>query len=218
MVEMFNEFGKSTAGRLVFAAIALLCMFAMAGLMSRNKKFSTKQLTYIAVSLALSTALSFITLFKMPMGGSVTPGSMFFVMLPSFWFGPGIGLLAGITHGLIQLAIEPQIYHPIQVLLDYQIAFGMLGLLPGLIMKVSRKPMIGMILGAIGGVFGRFVMSTISGVVFFAEFAPEGMHPLAYSAGYNGGYNGVELIIIILFLCVPVFVQAVELVGKRARA
>jgi thiamine transporter len=50
-----------------------------------------------------------------------------------------------------------------------------------------KRPFIGVNLGIIG----RFLAHFVSGIVFFAEFAPQGMHPAVYSALYNGGYLAV---------------------------
>jgi thiamine transporter len=45
------------------------------------------------------------------------------------------------------------------------------------------------------GIFGRFICHWLSGLIFFAEYAPAGQHPALYSAIYNGSYLGVELVI-----------------------
>jgi thiamine transporter len=83
--------------------------------------------------------------------------------------------------------IEPFFVHPVQVLLDYPIAFGVLGL-AGLF---SNHPL--------GGVFvaivGRFISHFFSGVIFFAVYAPAGMHPAIYSAIYNGSYLIGEFVV-----------------------
>jgi thiamine transporter len=83
--------------------------------------------------------------------------------------------------------VEPYIFHPAQVLLDYPLAFGALGL-AGFFQK---RPLI----GVVAGITGRFLMHFVSGVVFFGIYAPEGMNPLVYSAIYNGSYLIPELVI-----------------------
>jgi thiamine transporter len=88
---------------------------------------------------------------------------------------------------LVQFALEPYIFNPVQVLLDYPVAFGLLGV-AGFFQK---RPFIGVSLG----IFGRFFAHFLSGIIFFASFAPEGMNPAVYSAVYNGGYMLVELVI-----------------------
>ena len=136
---------------------------------------------------ALSTVLSLIKIYELPQGGSVTAGSM----VPLLWFslrrGAPAGVFACSIYGLIQLILEPFIVNPIQFLLDYPMAFGVLGL-AGLFKKY---PPIGVGVGMIG----RFTFHFLSGVVFFGQYAPQGMSPILYSALYNGGYMTIEFII-----------------------
>jgi thiamine transporter len=155
-------------------------------------EYRTQIFAEIAIFTALSTALSLITFVVFPQGGSVTAGSM----VPMVWLalrrGPKIGIFAGVVYGLVQLAILPQIYYPLQILLDYPIAFGCLGF-AGFFKKYALA-------GVIVAVIGRFVMHLISGAVFFAEFAPAGMNPWVYSAIYNGSYMLPELVISVFFI------------------
>jgi energy-coupled thiamine transporter ThiT len=89
--------------------------------------FRTKVLAEIVAFVAVSTALSYVKVFSLPQGGSVTAGSMVPVIWLSLRRGPKIGIFAGMLYGLVQLVVEPFIYHPVQALLDYPIAFGALG-------------------------------------------------------------------------------------------
>ena len=136
---------------------------------------------------ALATVLSYLKLFSLPQGGSVTAASMVPILWLALRRGPKVGLFAATVYGLVQFALGPYIYHPAQVLLDYPIAFGLLGI-AGFFQK---RPFIGVSLGIIG----RFVAHFLSGIIFFSSYAPEGMHPAVYSAVYNGGYLLVELVI-----------------------
>src|SRR5712692_8229420 len=120
---------------------------------------------------ALSTGLYFTRIFTFPEGGSVTFGSMTPLLLLSLRRGARIGVTAGIVYGLVILYLEPFIYNPVQVLLDYPIA------------------------GSGLGIFGRFVAHFLSGVVFFASFAPQGESPVLYSAVYNASYLVPEFFI-----------------------
>ncbi len=151
-----------------------------------KRKFSTKILAEIVVFVSLATVLSYIKL-GLPQGGSVTAASM----VPIFWLalrrGPKVGLFAATLYGVVQLVVDPMIYYPAQVLLDYPIAFGVLGV-AGFFQK---RIYIGVTLGIIG----RFVAHFFSGIIFFASYVPKGIHPAIYSAAYNGGYMLVELVI-----------------------
>ena len=211
VLEYFVNFSYMTIGRLIYAAAALLCMLIIAGVMARRGRFSAKMLTYAAICIALATALSFVKVFEAPFGGSVTLCSMVFIVLTGYWFGPGVGLLAGITMGLIQFVIDPYIIHPVQMFLDYPIAFGMLGLA-----GLFQKKKFGLYAGVLVGCAGRCAMSTLSGVIFFAEYAPPTMHPLIYSVLYNGSYIGAEMIITMVIITVPVIRSAIQIVQKQA--
>ncbi len=156
--------------------------------------FSTRILSEITIFVALATALSFIIVYTLPQGGSITAGSM----VPIIWLalrrGPKIGLIAGAIHGTIQFAVLPYFIDPIQMLLDYQLAFGVLGL-AGLFKK---QP----IIGAATAITARFIMHFISGVVYWAPLYVPELNPYIYSAVYNGSYLVPELIVsgIIVYL------------------
>ena len=107
--------------------------------------------------------------------------------------------MAALAYGVLQLLIDPYIISFPQMLLDYIFAFTALGL-SGLFSKSKH----GLINGYLLGVFGRFVVATISGVVFFATYAPEFFNnPWAYSACYNGAYIGLEAVITLVILVLP---------------
>jgi len=149
--------------------------------------FSTKILAETVTFVALATVLSFIKLFSLPQGGSVTAASMVPILWLALRRGPKVGLFAATVYGVVQFAFGPYIFHPAQVLLDYPIAFGLLGI-AGFFQNRS-------FLGASLGIIGRFVAHFLSGIIFFASYAPEGMNPAIYSTVYNGGYLLVELVI-----------------------
>jgi len=157
----------------------------------RNERLST--LVEGALMVAAAFALSFVKVFQMPLyGGSVTLGSMVPILVFAARHGVGPGLLAGTIHGLIQLIVEPVIVHPLQVILDYPLAFGLLGLSGLFGQRV--------IAGSIVGITGRFLSHFLSGVVFFASYAPKGMNPYVYSAAYNASYLVPELVISLVIL------------------
>ena len=157
---------------------------------SMQGKTDVRALTYGALCMAMSFVLSYIKLYSMPLGGSVTLASM----LPLLWysnkFGVRNGLIAGAAYGLLQLIQKPEIYHWVQVLLDYPLAFMMLGL-AGSVKNLQ--------LGSVIGVAGRWICHILSGAIFFAEWVPEGWsNAWVYSAAYNGAYLLVDLIICIV--------------------
>jgi thiamine transporter len=151
-----------------------------------NQVFSTKIIAEIVVFVALATVLSYIKIFRLPQGGSVTAASMVPILWLAIRRGSKVGLFAATVYGLVQL-VDSFVVHPAQLLLDYPIAFGMLGL-AGFFQK---RPFLGVTVG----IMGRFLAHFISGFIFFSTYAPEGMNPIIYSAVYNGGYLLAELVI-----------------------
>ena len=152
-----------------------------------SNNFSTKIIAEIVIFVSLSTILSYVKILSLPQGGSVTAASMVPVLWLALRRGSKVGLFAAVLYGVVQFAFGPYFVHPAQVLLDYPIAFGLLGI-AGLFQK---RPYVGVTLGIIG----RFVAHFFSGIIFFALYVPEGMHPAIYSAIYNGSYLLIELVI-----------------------
>ena len=66
-------------------------------------------------------------------------------------------------------------------------------------------------------IFGRFLFSTLSGVIFFADYAPENMSPLTYSLAYNAIYIFAEagLTIVALGTSLPELVTSVVAARKN---
>jgi len=168
-----------------------------------------RDLVEAAVMVALALVLSMIKVYHLPYGGSVTAGSMIPILYLALRRGWRVGVMAGAVLGALQFMAEPYFYTPVQVILDYPLAFGLLGL-AGLV----NNP----VLAAVLGIAGRFVSHLLSGVVFFASYAPEGMNPWLYSAIYNGSYLVPEVILsaIVLALVYPVLQRALEGQGKAA--
>ena len=86
----------------------------------------TRILAEVIIFVALATALSFVVVYVMPQGGSITAGSMVPLIWLSLRRGPKIGVTAGILYGLMQFVFLPYAVDPVQVLLDYPLAFGVL--------------------------------------------------------------------------------------------
>lgn len=143
----------------------------------------TRVLTEAALAVALAVVLSFVKLFEMPLGGSVSL-EMFPLILLALRQGPWVGVTAGLVYGLIDILTPPVFaFHPVQVLLDYPLAFAALGLA-----GLFRPTVVGAVVGAAVAVLARFVCHFLSGVVFFASSAPESWNPYLYSAAYNAAY------------------------------
>ncbi len=160
----------------------------------QKSKWSVKMLTTAAVCIAMSMLLSYIKLFSMPTGGSITALSMLPLMMFAWLYGVGPGCVAGIAYGLLQFMQKPEVYHWAQIIIDYPLAFAMLGL-AGAFRKINRPWALPA--GVVLACFGRFVCHLFTGMVFFGEYAPASdfLSVFIYSAGYNGGYMGVETVL-----------------------
>lgn len=203
--------GLTTAGYVLTAVAVFALLILISTLAGKKKTVNAKQLAFAAGALALAIVTSYIKLFHLPMGGSVTLFSMFFVTLIGYWYGPAVGLMAGVAYGLLQMILDPYIVSIPQMLIDYPFAFGALGL-AGFFSEKKN----GMIIGYIVSVLGRFVFSVLSGVIFFGMYAPEGMSPFVYSVTYNGSYLAAEAAITLILLCVPAVRKALATVKTQA--
>jgi len=217
---MENEWGEiqyipTTFGYVCIVIAILLCM-ALALYWGRRKtgrKITTQQIAFSAAAMALGLVLSNFKLFKMPMGGSITLCSMLFLTLIGYWYGLKAGIMSGVAYGMLQLIIDPYVLSIPQMLCDYPLAFGALGL-SGLFCDKRH----GLLKGYIAGVLGRFVFSFLSGYVFFYYYAPEGMNPALYSLGYNGGYLGAEALVTLAVIAIPAVAKALMQVKSMALA
>lgn len=163
----------------------------------KRSKLTVKQLAFCAMAIALGTVLSNIKLFHFPTGGSSTLLSMLVICLPGYWFGLGAGIATGVAYGVLQLLIDPYVLYPMQLIVDYILAFGALGL-SGLFSNAK----FGLIKGYIAGVLGRFVFAVISGWIFFGAYAWEGWDPLPYSLVYNAIYIFAEAAVTLVVLSI----------------
>lgn len=153
-----------------------------------------QRLVELGIAIALVVVLSNVRIYKLPQGGSITAGSMVPIFYVALRWGVKWGIIAGILAGVVNYIFEPFFVHPLQVLLDYPIAFGALGL-AGLF---PRRPVVGIVVGGAG----RWLAHFVSGVVYFAEYAPKGTSPAVYSAVYNGSYMLPEVVISVILTLV----------------
>ena len=103
-------------------------------------------------------------------------------MLYAYVFGARKGLFAGVIYGVLQFIQNPSVYEPMQVLLDYPIAFSALGL-AGIAknFKFFKGNMLAeFISGMTIACLFRYFAHVISGYFVFYVYAGD-MNPLAYS-------------------------------------
>ena len=163
--------------------------------LSKTTANQTRKIVYGGMCIALAFILSYIRLYRMPQGGSITPGSMLPIILYSIIFGPVAGITAGVSYGFLQFLQDGGIVHWAQLFLDYPLAFGFLGIAGIVPRNLNIRTRI--ITGTIIAVIGRGLMHVLSGVIFFAEYAGDA-NPWIYSIIYNGTFLGVEAVLAIV--------------------
>lgn len=190
-----TEVGYAALVVFMLGILILACVLTSPG----KKKLNTRQLVFSATAMALAMITSMIKLFELPMGGSVTFCSMLFICLIGYLYGTKGGLLAAIAYGFLQLIVDPYIISIPQMLTDYILAFGALGLSGFFAGKRN-----GLVLGYLAGVMGRFFFVFLSGMIFFGSYAA-GYHMAVpvYSFVYNGAYIGAEAVITLVILFLP---------------
>ncbi|MBI3841267.1 MAG: energy-coupled thiamine transporter ThiT [Thaumarchaeota archaeon] len=152
--------------------------------MAPRRSPDTRLVAEVAVMVALAVALDALRLYTLPQGGSITVGEMAPILLLALRRGARAGVFAGATLGVVDLYLAPFVVHPVQLLIDYPMAFGALGL-AGLFKQR------GVVYSGIGVAFAvgcRFICHFVSGVFFFFSYAPPGQSPAVYSAIYNATY------------------------------
>lgn len=186
----------------VFAATAVVSVIAAAFFFGRNDKigFDTKSITYAAICIAMSFALSYLRVVKMPQGGAITIASLLPLMIYAYAFGAKKGVLAGCAYGILQAVQDTYILHPAQFVLDYPAAFACIGLagIFSSVKKFDKHPQLKFTLGAITAGVGRFIMHFISGIFAFGTFAPENQPVALYSLSYQAVYVFPDLLICIV--------------------
>ena len=175
LVEKFAETPATTW--IAVAVIAALGLILLVGGKTR-KLWNAKSIAFAALALALSFVLSCFRLYRMPQGGSVTPGSMLPIMLFSASFGMGPGLIVGLAYGVLQYLQGGYFLNVWQFLLDYALAYAALGL-TGIAKKLPRQW--GLYAAMALAAIARALSATLAGYMFWdTAFWP--------SLVYNGTY------------------------------
>lgn len=184
----------------ISATLLFLGIIFTAILFDREKiSFDTKSITYAGTCVAMSFALSYLRIVKMPQGGSITLASLLPLMIYSYIFGVKKGVIVGMVYGLLQALQDPYIIHPAQFLLDYPIAFGGIGL-SGIFSKnkkLEKAPQVKFLLGGLLGGVSRFSAHFLAGSFAFSAFAGD-QNPFLYSFIYQAGYVLPDLAIVIV--------------------
>lgn len=215
----------------IFTSIILFGISLFYFLTNKDKRKikSTKLMADAAITLSLSFALSYVKLFSMPQGGSITLASIVPIAIFAYIYGPKEGLQVGLLYAILQLIQGAYIVHPIQVLLDYIVPFTCVGLI-GIFRKLDFKKLylkgrnLNPVFNIVYGIFLysiiRFISSFLSGAIFFGSvksnsimtvkeliFAPAAV---TYSASYNAPYIFADMAIALLIAIPLMFSKQIQ--------
>ena len=198
--DMSFKFSSITSVTWAVVAACLIIGIIIFILSKDKRRWNARMIANAALCIALSFLLSCIRLYKLPQGGAITPASMLPLFLFAYVYGLAPGILTGAAYGFLQFIQDAYFVHPFELLLDYPLAFAMLGLC-----ALGRRfpEQWGMVPGIIIGTFGRFLCAFLSGLIFFGMYAPEGQNVFVYSAVYNGFYLIPEAVICIVIALIP---------------
>ena len=219
--EAVEKFGETPLTAWIAFGTLILLGIVLRVVIGTAKKWDPKMISYGALSIALSFVLSMIRLFRMPTGGSVTPASMLPIMLFAATYGVGPGMLAGLLYGLLQYLQGGWFLNPWQFILDYPLAFAMLGL-AGLYNHLRVKNGLYISIGI--AALGRIICAFSAGLMWAADRVGRGktlviqdtvfQSKALYSIIYNGAYLIPETIICII-LAVAVAKQVMRIMRSN---
>ena len=176
-------------------------------------KSKWKRICVSASLIALSTVLSFIKVWQMPLGGSVTLLSMLPVCLIAVFYGTPYAIAPCLLYGVIQIFLGSVFSWGLSakvlvaaIFLDYVVPYGFM-CLSGLF----RKYRFGAIYGVALACFARFCCHFVSGIVLWESFDVFN-NPWIYSLVYNGAYMLPDMI-----LCLIIGAVLFKPLGKYIR-
>ena len=169
-----------------------------------KSKKSIYNLALCAIFIALSSLLSNLKIYQLPLGGSVTLLSMLPIIMLSVKFGTKWGLGSAFCYSLIQLGFGVALdglfgwgLTPLALIgtifLDYIIPFTALGL-AGIF---GRKNTAHIVIGTVFVLCIRFLCHLLSGAIIFDIWC-EWENVWFYSLCYNGSYMLPELVITVV--------------------
>ncbi|MDD3106868.1 MAG: energy-coupled thiamine transporter ThiT [Bacilli bacterium] len=164
--------------------------------MNKEIKALTETSILVALGIVLQLISNLIPILQMPQGGSVS-----FAYLPILAIGlrRGLkyGLLGGIIFGFNHWLMDGYILHFGSIFFDY--IFVGLGLgLTGLFQSKSKETF-WLVIAILFGGFIKYIMHSLSGVLFFSDYTPANETVFFYSfVLYNLPYNALSTLLAVV--------------------
>lgn len=167
----------------------------------KTKKNTTRMLCEGAILIALALILGLMKVFELPQAGSISLEMLPLLLFCVRW-GVGSGFLGCFAFGILQVFVQGAVsYGWASILLDYVVAFGVMG-----IAGLGRGRKYGIFWGSVLGGVARFAVHYISGITIYKIVAPTALfgtvfdNAALYSAVYNGSYVSIDTL-----LCLVIF-------------
>ncbi len=197
--------------------------------MNKSINNNTLKLVTSGILIGLAVVLSFITIYKLPYGGSITFLSMVPIIVLAYTYGTKWGLLCGAVYGLLQAilgATQTQAFAGVEGysvilmgFLDYILAFTVLGF-GGVFKNVFKNKLLALVLGGFLACLLRFICHFLSGYILWSSYAQWFFEDVMnndfgayilntfsgdalaalYSLIYNGSYMSVECVLTVFGL------------------
>ncbi len=154
------------------------------------------------MAICMALILNFITIFRMPFGGSVTLGHIvpliFFTFKNGSWNGFFIGFIYGVLKALLSFSIIPSksiVVFILSFLLDYIVPYAMIGLSYFISKKICKNKKWILILTCVIANIFKVISTVFSGVFVWQDYLPSNVNLWFYSIFYNISYVVPEFFI-----------------------
>jgi len=143
----------------LFISVLIIICFVLLIVFTRRYRFEAKVIAEIGVACALALVLGYLKILQLPQGGTISL-AMVPVIIVALRRGVVAGVVTGVISGMLMMLPDPFLVHPVQVILDYPLAWGALGF-AGLIAEKKHRTKI---LLAVEGLFLALLVFFVLGL------------------------------------------------------
>ena len=214
----WGSYYELARGGYYLAVIVMILIIAVTAFFMARKqdtgRFDAKKLSCAGISLGLAFVTCYIK-FSLPLGGSVTLFSMFFICFVGYVFGVKVGFATAFAFSILQFIQTGATYFlsPFQVCCDYFFAFTALGIAGFWYNKKN-----GLVKGFIAAALVRGLFHTIGGYIYWMDYMPDTFpKSLAsfYSIIYNYSYILVEMAATLILINIPAVKRVIERIKNQ---
>ena len=191
----YSPYMNDTALIISFVAM-LVALIAIYFVGKKREVNETKSVVYGAIAIAMSFALSYVKLVDLPQGGSVTFASLLPLMIYCAMFGTRRGVMVCLIYGFLQALQDTYIIHPVQFMLDYPLAFGMIAA-SGIFFErtpIKKNKIAAFVVGATVAVVLRYLCHLLSGTFAFGAYAIDEGYGVDQFFYYSLAYNSFTVV------------------------